>query len=780
LRKTAKERYNIDDFKVGSFVLAWKYIYECEASEWSKKHAEVFSTFSGDSELNSTLNVTAKLKADTVAYGAFPNGIKEGLPVTEFFGKQWGDMSKKVGLNAIVLRDGMLGVACYKRSGPFGSSLSPDTAKNNAHFRCNADLVKQTKLANQEALVIGYSSGGTAVADWRVNAFDIEGIAKEGYLDAYIDQTWAGAWNEIGQRYSGDDLYNLNCLGWTYQMGFMLLHGVMLENTKVKHYQLTETFDAWESWDIIHTAPDRLKWGIWAYSHAAVKTPGGLKMPDGAYISWCNQGTRLLSEKDVIFLADNLDEAYRDALQVKEVFGPTIVYNRPALEWQTNNKPDKIIKEWVDEYAAGMMKWGVPIMSVTKAEYLEKINTDLPILQTPVHLDVNVKKHIISEMNAGNPFYIIGTPAGGIDHDISALAGISTSDSTYLEKQYGVISSTQSELTRNMEKYFSMRQNYTANKCSKGVDVIYKVAEMLPADGSVELKFIIDDGGNNAYGDYIDFGNPELIQLNGEEVSLTWLKPVVWNNNIGDIIKNGNTLGEPIIINGKKYDTGLGFRAAAETVYHLPVGTYKKFESVIGLDDTEGKNGQVRITAYINGKQMYQSRLINKDNKSEKVSFAISNEVKVGTVESSPMLTLNTSDNKKIAVWDGPEYRYLYATPMIYALGGSREPFVMAARVANKLLINSNSPYIDVIHPDNTMNICAWQLKDGTYSIMAADLEEGLDFAPDTITSNILVLPKSWGNLNGNEVWYGGKYNNTKDTILIELDYSQVKLFRFK
>ena len=44
--------------------------------------------------------------------------------------------------------------------------------------------------------------------------------------------------------------------------------------------------------DVIHTAPERLRWGIWAYSHAAVKTPKGLKFPDGSYICWAQYHDR--------------------------------------------------------------------------------------------------------------------------------------------------------------------------------------------------------------------------------------------------------------------------------------------------------------------------------------------------------------------------------------------------------------------------------------------------------------------------------------------------------
>ena len=108
--------------------------------------------------------------------------------------------------------------------------------------------------------------------------------------------------------------WNAPTLGWTYQLAYMLTHAAILADTKVRHYPLVETFDAWEDWDIIHSAPDRLRWGIWAYSHAAVKTPSGLKMPVGSYISWANQGNDLLERKRrPLSSPDNINAAVIDA-----------------------------------------------------------------------------------------------------------------------------------------------------------------------------------------------------------------------------------------------------------------------------------------------------------------------------------------------------------------------------------------------------------------------------------------------------------------------------------
>ena len=94
------------------------------------------------------------------------------------------------------------------------------------------------------------------------------------------------------------DWIGLNPIGHG-ETNAMLGHAAILADTKVRHYFLTETFDAWESWDVIHHAQERLRWGIWAFSHAAVKKPEGLKMPSGSYISWCNQGVRTCTLRQI-------------------------------------------------------------------------------------------------------------------------------------------------------------------------------------------------------------------------------------------------------------------------------------------------------------------------------------------------------------------------------------------------------------------------------------------------------------------------------------------------
>ena len=415
LRQVADHKYGLKGMRIGSLVFGSSRNYDGK-SLWAEKHQDAYDRH------GYSFNPGCILKEDPTVYGAFPNGIRTGTPVFEFFGKQWGSLSKATGLDAIVLRDGFLLPVSYRRSGLFGA-IAPSPEKAEAWNQAAAAMVRITKQSNPRALVLGYSNGASAVSDWRANCVDLESIAKEGYMDAFIDQTWAGAWNEVGLRAQG--FWNWPELGWTYQLAYMLIHGAVLADTHVRHYHLTETFDAWESWDVIHTAPERLKWGIWAYSHAAVKTPEGLKMPAGAYISWANQGKRLLSEADVKLLAGTLDAAYRDAVQVKEVYGPTLVYNREAIEWEMAHAAGgRGIKEWLDEQAGTVMKWPVPIMSATRLEWLPKVKSDLFIIQTPVHLSDKSRNIMVSLINSGQPVIAVGSSVDGVDPVLSKLMGI--------------------------------------------------------------------------------------------------------------------------------------------------------------------------------------------------------------------------------------------------------------------------------------------------------------------------------------------------------------------
>lgn len=482
LRSVAQREFGVQDVLVGTFVIGWNSIYQCEYSEWSQKHPEAF--FKGP-WVDQLLNVPALLEADVGPYAAYPDGFPEATPLTQVFGKQWGALARDLGLDAIVLRDSMVGQGIYDRVGPWGPTAPGDPAQVQRWSEATADLVRQTKSAAPDTLVIGYSNAASAVADWRVNCVDLERIAHEGFLDAWIDQTWAGAWNEVGQR--EDMFWNIPLQGWTNQLGFVLLRAACLVGTKVRHYVLTETFDAWESWDIIHTAAQRLRWGIWAYLHAFVLTPAGPVAPRGTYVSWLNQGRRLLTEEDVDFLATHLDSATTHARDTVAVSGPTAVYSRSTMEWMTANAPEQTIKEYIDEQIGFLAKFGVPVTSSTRMEFVGQVQSDLLVFQTPHHLPDEQLAAVLSALDSAGPAAVFGSPAGGYHPRVADRLGLVSDEAFPTELRTTAVSGAPLHAAPNEggevdgPLQFSIRHLWSKNRAAPDADVIYTV------DGSPAL-----------------------------------------------------------------------------------------------------------------------------------------------------------------------------------------------------------------------------------------------------------------------------------------------------
>ncbi len=483
-------RRGIRNFKAGTFTYASTQSYGSTAP-WYHRHPEAFThskpTIPGTYSIT-YFDPSANLHRDPRPLGGLPNGIPEGMPVHEAFALQWGSLSHVLGIDALMLRDSFGMPVPYERRGPFGLvAPSPQVARrwNNLGV---AALVRETKKANPDVILMMYSNAASAIGDWRCNCCDLEAIAKEGYLDVFVDQTWAGAWNEVGVRYN--DFWNQPGLGYTYQLAYMLMHAAILADTKVRHYPLVETFDAWESWNVIGSVPERLRWEIWAYLHVGVKTPNGLKLPGGSYISWANNGGRLMDQQDVTFLAHHINAASADARKTTEICGPTLVYSRETMHWQMDHaNPNNDIKEWIDEQAGSVMKWPVPILSSTRIEWLPEVKSDLFILQTPVHLDAKSDRVITDMIQRGQPIAIFGTPVGGIPTRWQQLGLIGIKNVDRLEKiHHGAIAEAGQSLALNLPATFTTLHRLSRNRCGIEARVLYSV------DDSPVLALNTSDG----------------------------------------------------------------------------------------------------------------------------------------------------------------------------------------------------------------------------------------------------------------------------------------------
>ena len=90
-----------------------------------------------------------------------------------------------------------------------------------------------------------------------------------------------------------------------------------------------------------------------------------------------------------------------------------------------------------------------------------------------------------------------------------------------------------------------------------------------------------------------------------------------------------------------------------------------------------------------------------------------------------------------------------------------------------------NSERIDQYQP---MNFCAWQLKNGSYHLMAGNLEEGINHRSDKSVYATINLPVAGIHTASREVveiWNGEKLIIGNNTLAISLSQAQTKLFTF-
>ncbi|HEX7264714.1 MAG TPA: hypothetical protein VF383_11105 [Candidatus Dormibacteraeota bacterium] len=355
-------------------------------SSWYERHPELYpldiSPLPGPD-----LDPRVPLKRDGYAYATRPQGLQEGEPFPEFFGAQWGSVAKFLGLDFIHLRDGFFGPLLYTRCGPYGTTASADPAENHTWTDAVKRLFRACKEGNPDGLVIAYSSGISGTAEWLAGCVDLEEIVADGALDVFIDQTWGGAWQDWW-----DDTWK----GWTFQLAYLLGHAAQIaagnerRDRPCRHYLLIETWDGWEPWDTLHDTPEKLRWAIWAFTHATViGAEDRLIARDGIYISWMNDwNDRLIGEEEVSFLTRHLDAAEASAAQIDRIFGPLLVHNRAGLLVKAQTTPGSNASEWAEDYAGMALKWGLPVLAASTPQWMPKRWPEGALVQLARGLDV--------------------------------------------------------------------------------------------------------------------------------------------------------------------------------------------------------------------------------------------------------------------------------------------------------------------------------------------------------------------------------------------------------
>ena len=446
LRATA-DRHGLPDLKLGVLIAGLGQVvappdtgsmYDLYTN-WYDRHPELYpldiSPLPGPD-----LDPRVPMHADTYSYATRPNGIAEGEPFPEFFGAQWGAVAKFLGFDLIHLRDGMLGPLLYTRVGPYGSVASADPAENRSWTDAVRRLFRACKEAHPDGLVMAYSSGISGTAEWLAGCVDLEAIVADGALDIFVDQTWGGAWQDWW-----DDTWK----GWTFQLAYLLGHGAQIRGgnaargesaSACRQYNLIETWDGWEPWDTLHDTPGKLEWAVWAFDHAAVLGPDGRPMtPEGTYISWMNDwNKRLISARDVEFLATRLDAAEASARDIEEVFGPVLVHDRTGLLAKYERDPASNASEWAEDQAGMLLKWGTGFLAATRPEWLTAGRPDGLLWQMPVEID---ERHLAVKGGA----LVASGRADLMDPALMAAAGLRVTG-TRLPDAYRLGAPTSSDL----------------------------------------------------------------------------------------------------------------------------------------------------------------------------------------------------------------------------------------------------------------------------------------------------------------------------------------------
>jgi hypothetical protein len=109
--------------------------------------------------------------------------------------------------------------------------------------------------------------------------------------------------------------------------------------------------------------------------------------------------------------------------------------------------------------------------------------------------------------------------------------------------------------------------------------------------GQEQLVLITSEGPDGNDWDWGAWANARLFKADGSFVWLDEIEPAYSHTGSGDIKKNTDLYGNPLVINGQKYDHGIVSHANGVIVYPLDK-KYVRFETEVGICD-QSKVGSV-------------------------------------------------------------------------------------------------------------------------------------------------------------------------------------------
>ncbi|MCC7422636.1 MAG: NPCBM/NEW2 domain-containing protein [Planctomycetaceae bacterium] len=119
-------------------------------------------------------------------------------------------------------------------------------------------------------------------------------------------------------------------------------------------------------------------------------------------------------------------------------------------------------------------------------------------------------------------------------------------------------------------------------------------------NGAKSLYLVVTDGGNGFGADWADWAEPRLIMADKSEKKLTELKWKSATKGWGEVQINKNCEGQPLRINGKAVEYGIGTHANSVIEYELPSGV-ARFKARAGIDNggsDQGTGSSVQFLVY--------------------------------------------------------------------------------------------------------------------------------------------------------------------------------------
>lgn len=327
-----------------------------ESGEWFHRHPELFP-FSATVTLHGPgVDWRIPLAADERSYASRPHGIAAGDSFAEFLAEQWAAVTDTVGFDLLLLRDETTTPVHAGRMAFDGTSTPATAAEIDEWTNALVAVTSSIKRAAPSTLLVLYSSGLSPTVELRYGRLDIARVVAEGGIDAWVDQTWGGAWQ---------DWWDAGWQGWSFQLTNLLARAALItagnatRTRPCRHYPLIQLLDGWEPYDTLHDYPNKLHWGIWAFSHASTRNGGEESVSGGMYLAVGNDRTgALIPDDDVAWIADALSAATESARQLERTVGPALL-----VPDRDSAVRASMTAESVEDATGFLGKWGIPVLS---------------------------------------------------------------------------------------------------------------------------------------------------------------------------------------------------------------------------------------------------------------------------------------------------------------------------------------------------------------------------------------------------------------------------------